>query len=148
MSITTRELDVVLSDLEFVRSYVAYPAALCTPIWFTCGIAWVLRKTKGGWKAVGIIAASLLSLPIGLVLVFESIRRWDRPWAYHHNPGEGIAAYPLLPIWALTFVISIGISLWIFIPRIGSRRTTGAYPVEMAHLRPSTLGTEGGADPC
>ena len=85
-----------LVSLLFLLLALLAPVAL--PV-----IALVLStKLRFWWRIVSTVVASLLSLPIGFVLML--LAHYPALFSLDHiNPGMGLAAYPVLIEWVMVF---------------------------------------------
>jgi hypothetical protein len=115
---SNESLDVAISPdpLADVRP-VLYAASLLTPIFMSGAAIALTWRARVLWKVLLVNLAAVSSLPVGFLLVLLALERWDLPWHREQNPGVGVAAIPLLPIWLLTVLLCVGASLWIISQR-------------------------------
>ena len=98
--------------VSLVFLLLAYLAPVALP-----AIALVFSmKSRFWWRIVFAVVASLLSLPIGFVLML--LAHYPALFSLDHiNPGMGLAAYPVLIVWAISFFTIMVVVLFVIARR-------------------------------
>lgn len=90
--------------------------AFLTPIVLPAG-ALALGARLGFWlRTIGVLLASLVSLPLGFALALlahdPAILTYD-----HVNPGVGVVAIPVMTEWAVVFIVTVLVALFLAVRR-------------------------------
>ncbi len=86
-------------------------------------VAFVLGARLGfWWRAVVVLLASVISLPIGFFLMLlahdPALLTYD-----HINPGIGVAAIPVMVEWVATFAVTVIVALFLAARKVFFRAT-------------------------